>query len=243
MSLVRVDTIKPITSGADLSLQGDSGGSAVDCLNITSAGDVDFSGNTDAKIKLPSGGGIYESDGTTPVLTESGGVVSLGAAVSVGSVGKILQVVSVNQPAVVSVASSTVTGTDWGDISGLSVAITPAATSSKVLVLVSVVVSTSSVTYAMLVRLMRASTVINGGTSAGSRFPSFGHSYVQNTTAVEEISMNFLDSPSSTSATTYKVQWQGETGTNFFLNSSGSDADNQNTGRFASNITLLEIAA
>jgi hypothetical protein len=77
MSIVKVDTIKPVTSGADLSLQGDSGGAAVDCLNIDSSGDVDFSGNTNAKIKLPSAGGIYESDGSTPILTESGGVVSL----------------------------------------------------------------------------------------------------------------------------------------------------------------------
>ena len=77
MSLIKANTIKPVTSGADLSLQGDSGGSAVDCLNITSAGDVDFSGNTDAKIKLPSAGGIYESDGSTAILTESGGAVTL----------------------------------------------------------------------------------------------------------------------------------------------------------------------
>jgi len=77
MSLIKANTIKPVTAGADLSLQGDSGGSAVDCLNITSAGDVDFSGNTDAKIKLPSAGGIYESDGTTAILTESGGAVTL----------------------------------------------------------------------------------------------------------------------------------------------------------------------
>ena len=87
MSLVRVDTIKPITSSADLSLQGDNGGSAVDCLNITSAGDVNFTGNTDAKIKLPSAGGIYESDGSTAILTESGAAVTvdnvtLGSSVS-----------------------------------------------------------------------------------------------------------------------------------------------------------------
>ena len=82
MSLLKADTIKPVTSSGDLSLQGDSGGSAVDCLNITSAGDINFTGNTDAKIKLPSAGGIYESDGSTPVLTESGGVVSLGSAVT-----------------------------------------------------------------------------------------------------------------------------------------------------------------
>jgi hypothetical protein len=39
--------------------------------------DVDFSQNTDAKVKLPSGGGIYESDGSTEILTESSGSVTL----------------------------------------------------------------------------------------------------------------------------------------------------------------------
>jgi len=110
MSLVRVDTIKPITSSADLSLQGDSGGSAVDCLNITSAGDINFTGNTDAKIKLPSAGGIYESDGSTPVLTESGGVVSLGSAVVItGGAGKLLQTQYVSTDTAVSTAAG-----QWG---------------------------------------------------------------------------------------------------------------------------------
>ena len=110
MSLVRVDTIKPITSGADLSLQGDSGGSAVDCLNITSAGDVDFTGNTDAKIKLPSAGGLYESDGTTAILTESGGAVTLDNVIlgsSIAGTGRVLQTVQTALTAVDSVNSTT----------------------------------------------------------------------------------------------------------------------------------------
>ena len=89
MSLIKANTIKPVTAGADLSLQGDSGGSAVDCLNITSAGDVDFAGNTDAKIKLPSAGGIYESDGSTAVLIESGAAVTLDN-VALGSTAVLL---------------------------------------------------------------------------------------------------------------------------------------------------------
>tara|TARA_R110000824_G_scaffold25957_2_gene89855 strand:+ start:451 stop:1404 length:954 start_codon:yes stop_codon:yes gene_type:complete len=87
MSLLKADTIKPVTSSGDLSLQGDSGGSAVDCLNITSAGDINFTGNTDAKIKLPSAGGIYESDGSTAILTETGAAVTLDNVALGSSVG------------------------------------------------------------------------------------------------------------------------------------------------------------
>lgn len=77
MSTLRANTLKPITSGNSLVLQGDSGGSGVSGPSIDSNGDVDFSQNTNAKVKLPSGGGIYESDGSTEILTESSGAVTL----------------------------------------------------------------------------------------------------------------------------------------------------------------------
>ena len=77
MSTLRANTLKPITSGNSLVLQGDSGGSGVSGPSIDSNGDVDFSQNTNAKVKLPSAGGIYESDGSTEILTESSGAVTL----------------------------------------------------------------------------------------------------------------------------------------------------------------------
>ena len=77
MSTLRANTLKPITSGNSLILQGDSGGSGVSGPSIDSSGNVDFTQNTDAKIKLPSAGGIYESDGSTQILTESSGSVDL----------------------------------------------------------------------------------------------------------------------------------------------------------------------
>tara|TARA_R110000737_G_scaffold311359_1_gene320309 strand:+ start:332 stop:1027 length:696 start_codon:yes stop_codon:yes gene_type:complete len=115
MSLLKADTIKPVTSGGDLSLQGDSGGSAVDCLNITSAGDINFTGNTNAKIKLPSAGGIYESDGSTPVLTESGGVVTLGSAVvfPVGMIIKTTRLYNDTRTALSSSASNSTRNVLW----------------------------------------------------------------------------------------------------------------------------------
>ncbi len=44
---------------------------------IEIASNIAFSNDTDAKIKLPSAGGIFESDGSTEILTESSGSVSL----------------------------------------------------------------------------------------------------------------------------------------------------------------------
>jgi hypothetical protein len=44
---------------------------------IEFASNIAFSNDTDAKVKLPSGGGIYESDGSTEILTESSGAVTL----------------------------------------------------------------------------------------------------------------------------------------------------------------------
>ena len=121
MSTVKVDTIKPVTSGAALSLQGDSGGSAVDCLNIDSSGNIDFTGNIDAKIKLPSAGGIYESDGSTAILTESGAAVTLDNVTLGGSIalptGTVFNMQSEYMPASVTAfttTDSTGVSTGWG---------------------------------------------------------------------------------------------------------------------------------
>ena len=56
---------------------GIQSGTGTASFEITAGtGDLGFA-NTDVKIKLPSAGGIYESDGSTAVLTESGGEVTL----------------------------------------------------------------------------------------------------------------------------------------------------------------------
>jgi hypothetical protein len=98
MSTLRANTLKPITSGNSLVLQGDSGGSGVSGPSIDSNGDVDFTQNTNAKVKLPSGGGIYESDGSTAILTESGGAVTIENCTFSGTIGSSARANSI-QPA------------------------------------------------------------------------------------------------------------------------------------------------
>ena len=73
MSTIKVDTVRPVTADASLTLQGDSGGSGVTGLTIDSSGNTALGGVLKLK---SSGNSITASDGTTAVLSESGGVVT-----------------------------------------------------------------------------------------------------------------------------------------------------------------------
>jgi len=121
-------------------------------------------------------------------LTASSGVLN-------ASGGKILQVVTGT-----SNTDTSVTSTSYTD-STLSASITPSATSSKILILVSQTVSVSrdSGNAIGAINIMRATTQIWEG-------------YVGNTNNVlNQQSVMYLDSPSTTSATTYKTQGKTDT--------------------------------
>ena len=55
------------------------------------------------------------------------------------------------------------------------------------------------------------------------------------------MSLMYLDSPSTTSATTYKIQGNNN-GNTCYLNRTNADTDNSSWGRFISTFTLMEIA-
>ena len=158
---------------------------------------------------------------------------------SPGSVVQTLQTVKTD-------TDSTTNVNSFEDISGMSVSITPTSSTSKVLVTVDMRLSTNTnrnITY----RLMRGSTAIYIGDSSGSRTQSTGGmrltddaSYdMQSETAV------FLDSPATTSATTYKVMWTqtfSSSGESMYINRSYDDNDSDDRNRCASSITVMEIA-
>ena len=151
-----------------------------------------------------------------------------------GGFGKILQVVSQNLTTQMSTAS-----TSYVD-SGLTALITPSATSNKILILINIGVSISGDHNGYL-KLLRDSTEINSG-SGGDNNSLFGVN--GNSTASRYAPMmeacNFLDSPSTTSATTYKVQVRSHNGGfTMYINRRSNDT---NFG-VASNITLLEVEA
>ena len=159
---------------------------------------------------------------------------------SPGSVVQTLQTVKTDTSSVTSVNS-------FEDISGMSVAITPTSTTSKVLVTLDMRLGTNShrnITY----RLMRGSTVIYVGDAASNRTQCTGGMRMLSDEKYEMRSETavFLDSPSTTSATTYKVQWTqtfSSSGESQYINRSYNDGDSDDRNRAASSITVMEIAA
>jgi len=144
--------------------------------------------------------------------------------------GSVLQVVSSGTQTQVSSTS----GSTWVD-TGISLAITPTSATSTILVLISanglrkVAVSNSGTAVAL--QLLRGvSTIANIGNDNASTDTTANGGY--STTAA---STCYLDSPATTSATTYKVQFNNarNTGDTIYTQYNGA----------RSTITLMEISA
>jgi len=147
--------------------------------------------------------------------------------------GSVLQVVSTLKNDTFSTTS-----TSFVDITGFSLSITPTSASSKILILVSTWLGVAS-SARTGVRLMRDSTAIGVGT--GGTYNVSGYNADWASGAGDNLgctSVSFLDSPATTSATTYKIQQFVTTGTGY-VNRRGNDT----TFVTGSTITALEIAA
>lgn len=150
--------------------------------------------------------------------------------------GNVIQVVSTTKTD----AFSSTTASAWTDITGMSASITPTSSSSKILIMVQLYGSSRYNGYG---RLVRGTTPIFIGDAAGSRpqasVGSF-YNYADNNIVTTQPIIG-LDSPSTTSSTTYKVQFWILNGT-FTCNRSINDSNDADTGRGYSSITLMEIA-
>jgi len=143
--------------------------------------------------------------------------------------GKVLQVVSTTKT-----DSFNTTSTSFTDITDLSVAITPSSTSNKILVSVNIGThdSTSPTTYAY--QLVRDSTAIGLGST--STAATMGGTI--NADRGEGQSMTFLDTPNTTSSTTYKLQVRSPSGYTFYIN----ERQGNTNYRTISTITVMEIS-
>lgn len=190
---------------------------AVDPLTILDAkGDLisATAADTPARLAVGTNGQVLTADSSTSTglkwATPSGG-------------GKVLQVVYAGYST--AVTSST---TAWVD-TGLTATITPSSASSKILVLGTLngVIKVGSNT-SVQTQWLRGATQI----ARTSDYAAFTSSTAVND--IGSVSVNYLDSPATTSATTYKAQF------NSFNNSSYVQVQDNNV---LSTLVLMEIGA
>ena len=165
------------------------------------------------------------------------------AGVPTGGGGGIIQIKQT-----VKTDTFTTNSTSLVDITGMNVAITPTSTSSKVLVLVSYCHSHTQSNRWSLFTLLRGSTQIYLGdaSSSRSRASTFNSLIGASGDSVDMKSSQicFLDSPNTTSATTYKMQCKTQDTSNYLtFNRSGGDGNANYSGRTPSSITVMEVSA
>ena len=177
--------------------------------------------------------------GTTVLdLPATSGTVALTSQIPTS---KVLQVISGTPKT----DTFTTTSGSYVDVTGLSVTITPTSATSTILVLFQVNGSQEVGAGRAYLKLLRNSTVIDAGDVAGSRTPALGgFSAIDQSITSTPVSGSFLDSPATTSSTTYKIQVAMAAGSGTaYINRTMQDADNANQIRMASTIIVMEIAA
>jgi hypothetical protein len=210
--------IRTLGSSADTTVKNLSPG--------TTAGDLDYytSGTAKARLGIGTAGQI---------LTVNSGATAPEWASPAGG-GKVLQVVQASNTTATTVASESFTDT------GLSLSITPSSATSKILIIVNQAyeVYRDQVNQGHGLNIVRTSTEVftQNSNATGGRAHLTTLSAPTSVKLSGTTAMTYLDSPATTSATTYKTQGKvlttAQAGTVIYQPSSATSV-----------ITLLEIGA
>tara|TARA_B100000287_G_scaffold124958_1_gene117036 strand:+ start:64 stop:612 length:549 start_codon:yes stop_codon:yes gene_type:complete len=177
-------------------------------------------------------------NGNTGVVT---GLAALpDSAMSSGSIIQVKQAVKTD--------TATSTSATFTDISGLSVSITPASTSNKILVECCVCSGGQADSFQAF-KVLRDSTAIGLGTGGTGNQTNVSFGLASPNAATHQYALRygvfkFLDSPSSTSALTYKIQWSSiYSSYSSWINRPNNSADSAFYMFGSSSITVSEVAA
>ena len=175
---------------------------------------------------------IYETD-TDRVAAYNG------SAWVYTATGAVLQIKSTIKTDTFSMSSSTP-----ADVTGLSVSITPTSASNKIMIFAALSAgNNTNNSVSVYPRLVRDSTVIAIGDTAGSRRRITSNaSFLDNNSNMTTIPFMVLDSPATTSATTYKIQVSAQTTNTIYINRTNDDTDSDIYPRAVSTITVMEVA-
>jgi len=160
--------------------------------------------------------------------------------------GKIGQIVST-----VKTDTTSVNATSFTDVSGMSIAITPSASTSKVLLMGQLVtMNLDQYSYFRMVRDIGGGgySAPTGfvGDSSSSRIQTTGGNLYVNPDGHKSSSsgFNLMDTPNTTSACTYKLQFRNSGGSyTTYLNRSTADPDSSSAFRGVSTLIAMEIMA
>jgi hypothetical protein len=153
-----------------------------------------------------------------------------------GFTGNIIQVLQTSIDTQLSTSS-----TSYVDITGLSVSITPKYSTSKILIRFKINGSNSSTSALNAYQIVRDSTAIGNGAQGSRRFcHSAVRGSVGDVNSSYIVSGEFLDSPSTTSATIYKMQFLVDSSTGY-INRDDGNGNTINYPSPLSSITVMEI--
>ena len=166
------------------------------------------SGGNANKIIVPSGQTLDASNGS---VNASGGLTT--------PAGHVIQVLSTTTDNSFGITSTSLVDT------GLSLTITPASTSSKILLFANMYeVFKQSATTSPMFSISRGGSVIGDHQGATLGY-TYGNEYMN-------IQLQYTDSPSTTSATVYKIRFKSSNGNLVYINGDNTQ----------SHLTLMEIA-
>lgn len=232
--------IRTLGNGVDASFVDLKGGTTGQVLSKNSNTDLDFawvaqddSNAIQNAIVDAKGDLIAATAADTPArlaVGTNGQVLTADSTTSTGlkwaAAGKLLQVINATYSTVSSTTSATYSDT------GLTATITPSSVSSKVLVFVTHSgVGVSGNTYGRIKLLRGATDISNIDTFIGYQAPETSELYIGS------VALNYLDSPATTSATTYKTQFAETSDQTFYINQTAGGLSTVST------ITLMEIGA
>ena len=164
---------------------------------------------------------IQPATGTALTVGASGDTITVPSGATLTAPGHVLQVVSATYGTQESTSSTSFVATS------LTASITPASTSNKVLIMVSGTETASNNLSHCITTIYRDGTTNLGDSSYG-----ISYAYSGAGSAHSGISMNYLDSPSTTSSTEYKMYFRGSAAHAQYVQNAGA----------LSTIILMEIA-